>query len=150
MWRTPTRQNVVTLVLLYFATANGDLTSSEAQYYLSAACQHLRSLYKSVDPSSSPLAGGSDWLPISSALHDALRSIEARTPCFMRVVSPCTLLRLTARCELSLTTDLDTLSIEVIGTWRFSRQWTNRLTSHPQVSPCAIPLESSSITVRTS
>ncbi|GAA5868905.1 hypothetical protein JCM16303_000302 [Sporobolomyces ruberrimus] len=77
IWRTPTRTNSITLLLLFLATTDGDLTSKEAQYYLSAACQHLRSIYAPVD--SEP--GGLEWLPLALALHDALRSLECRVPC---------------------------------------------------------------------
>ncbi|GAA5868917.1 hypothetical protein JCM16303_000307 [Sporobolomyces ruberrimus] len=85
IWRSPTRPNLITLLLLFFATASGDLTRNEAQYYMGAACQHFGPLFpsSSSDVLSSPLTGGPEWCAYSVALHDALTSLESRRPCFL-------------------------------------------------------------------
>ncbi|GAA5868912.1 hypothetical protein JCM16303_000305 [Sporobolomyces ruberrimus] len=88
IWRSPTRPNLITLLLLFWATANGDLTSNEAQYYSSAACQHIRPIYSPTDAFPSPSAPGLEWPALAAASYDALSSLESRKPCFLQVALP--------------------------------------------------------------
>jgi hypothetical protein len=79
IWRKPTRSNLTSLLLLFFITASGDLTSLEAEHYLSAACSQFRSLFPNFDSLVNVATGVPEWSVWATGIADVARALETRT-----------------------------------------------------------------------
>jgi len=83
IWRKPTRSNLTSLLLLFFVTASGDLTSIDAEYYLSAACSHFRNVFPRFESLANTSTGILEWNAFALAISDAARALETRTSPFL-------------------------------------------------------------------
>jgi len=83
IWRKPTRSNLTSLLLLFFVTASGDLTSIDAEYYLMAACSHFRNVFSNFESLANTSTGIPEWNVWATAIGDAARALETRTSPFL-------------------------------------------------------------------
>ncbi|GAA5869140.1 hypothetical protein JCM16303_000371 [Sporobolomyces ruberrimus] len=80
IWRIPTHQNFTNLLLLYTLVANGDLTSPEADHYLSAACSQFRHIFVLGDDDLvKPVSSSRGWGAYTLAISDLSAALERRT-----------------------------------------------------------------------
>ncbi|GAA5991061.1 hypothetical protein JCM5350_005412 [Sporobolomyces pararoseus] len=79
IWRQPTRPNLTSLLLLFWVTASGDLTSIEAKHYLSAACSHFSRLFTDSGSLRSVTTDTLEWLAWTVPIIDATVALETRT-----------------------------------------------------------------------
>ncbi|GAA5958711.1 hypothetical protein JCM3765_006013 [Sporobolomyces pararoseus] len=78
IWSKPSFDNCLNLLLLFFVTSGGELTSREANYYLAFSCQHFEHVYhKPADLYDS--MGRPQWTAATLALSDLASALELKS-----------------------------------------------------------------------
>jgi hypothetical protein len=88
IWRTPSYDNLLNLLLLFNLVAKGDIGSPEADHYLSAACTQFRHIFVSGSAElAEPTSSSRGWVAYTLAIVDIASALERRVPPYLYVFS---------------------------------------------------------------